>query len=319
MPDKEESSTFEDYLGPNYPYHGVISSPADMGMSPDGDIDQIITNAVGLVNYGKLLMDGAGNANKKMKFERSNLGADAINSSGAPGDRIFIKTKGSCTPVKYFPNKEYSRDVSSVYINGTTDYETEIEEPMVAERWAFVNHIPTGAIPGLGDNSTSLKGFIPGIIENVFELNPLKIVSAVMLPPNPDCVFLEMETMKYNHKASDSDRHTVEAEGQWVTIDDIQSLNTCVLRKLSDDSYPKINGVTISHPGGDTYKNPFKSTESTCYDMIDSDGFRNLFSLKNNEYRKPLINLKDKPIAKLFNLSFGVLMVYLLYKVLEKE
>ena len=31
------------------------------------------------------------------------------------------------------------------------------------------------------------------------------------------------------------------------------------------------------------------------------------------------LDLKNKPIAKLFNMSFGLLMIYLLFKVLKKE
>jgi hypothetical protein len=51
----------------------------------------------------------------------------------------------------------------------------------------------------------------------------------------------------------------------------------------------------------------------------DVDGFENLFKMKNKSIKNSIINVKNKPIAKLFNLSFGLLLTYLLYKVLRKE
>ena len=46
--------------------------------------------------------------------------------------------------------------------------------------------------------------------------------------------------------------------------------------------------------------------------------FGNIFE-EDNEKGKKMLNLKNKPIAKLFNVSFGLLLAYLLWNVLKKE
>ena len=51
-------------------------------------------------------------------------------------------------------------------------------------RYMFINNIPNGAIPFLSDatgqNVPSLKGLVPGTMENIGKINPLEMVAGFM-------------------------------------------------------------------------------------------------------------------------------------------
>ena len=103
-----------------------------------------------------------------------------------------------------------------------------------------------------------------------------------------------------------SHKHDVKNQKAWVAIDDLAAVNPCSLKKT------KINGQKV-----DTNKNPYNPFfQPEC----GEEGFENLFKEANLEKIKlPMINFKNKPIAKIFNTGFGILLAYLLYKILKKE
>jgi len=288
----------EDYLGPNYPYHKNISTPDDMKMSPEGK--SLGTNVVGLINYASLLMTGDTIANKKIKDEQATLG-----SQQPLGDRIFVKTMGNC-------KKKILKDGVVV----------EPETPGSANRYVYIDHIPTGNIPGLG-NISAMKGFVPGVMDNIFKLNPIKIIDAMGQPAEPDCLEVEFETIKYNEK---TEKHELLPEKRWVSVDDLKSLNPCTFKSVKNAELPKISGGEVVSQTllGDKFQHPLNKedwkTGAYCHWMKSPDeGFSNLFKMKNMDVKNSIINVKNKPIAKIFNASFGILLAYLLYKVLRKE
>jgi len=312
-----ETSPFDDYLGPNYPYHKNISTPEEMKMSPKGDLTSLATNVVGLINYGSLLMTGDTIANKKIKNEMGNLG-----SQQPLGDRIFIKTVGECYPS--------NRD--GKYIDpSSNDYKIleNQDKPIKTDRYVLVDHIPTGNIPGLG-NLSAMKGFIPGLMDNIFKMDPTKIFTAMTAEAIPKCYNLNFQTITYDEDKDTSNQHVVEYKDRWVSIEDLKDLNPCTFKPGKKDvkGGPKngsaeINGVAQNkHVGGGKYINPLDELENpvSC-NWIESskDGFANLFKMKNSEVKKSIINVKNKPIAKIYNFSFGLLLTYLLFKVLKKE
>lgn len=297
----------EDYLGPNYPYHKNISTPDDMKMSPEAE--SLDENIVGLINYASLLMTGNTDANKKIKYEQATLG-----SKQPLGDRIFVKTMGNC-------KKKILKDGVVV----------EPETPGSANRYVYVDHIPTGNIPEMG-NISAMKGLIPGVMDNIFKLNPIKIITAMGKPAEPDCLEVEFETIQYNKK---TEKHELLPEKHWVSVDDLKSLNPCTFKSVKNTELPKISGgeVVSQTLVGDKFQHPLNKEEwktgAYCHwmespdgelpDLGKKDGFSNLFKMKNMDVKNSIINVKNKPIAKIFNASFGILLAYLLYKVLRKE
>jgi len=290
-----------DYLGPNYPYHQNISTPEEMGMSTAGNLGALGKNMAGLINYGSLLMTGDGIANKKIKYEQANLGG-----MQPIGDRIFIKTPGKCKKRVW---------------DGKKIVATNEEDKDEYERHVYVDHIPTGNIPGLG-NISAMKGFVPGILDNIFKLNPTKIISAMGQPAVPDCLEVEFETIKHNSKNTNDKKHDVIIEKKWVAIDDLKDLNPCTFKTVKTDDYPKISGESVSQATGNMFQHPLiEGSVASCSwtETPKEESFANLFEIKNQNSRNPIINVKNKPIAKIFNASFGILLAYLLFKVLKKE
>lgn len=318
---KEEISTSAEYLGPNYPYHAMISIPEDMGMSPKGDLETLGKNVTGLINYGSLLMTGDTIANKKIKNEQERLGEQQ-----PLGDRIFVKTHGQCLP------KNKAGQYVTADGNGTVLKEQEKEPKELPNRYVFIDHIPTGNIPGIG-NLSSMKGFVPGLMDNIFKLNPIKIIDAMKQPAKPDCLYVDFQTITYDKTKDISNQHVVANEGQWVSIEDLKDLNPCSFKRVNckgcPKGFPKIDGKPVSqtliggkfqHPMGNPVDpdDPMKDGAS-CTWMQGPEPFTNLFKMKNKAVRNPIINVKNKPIAKIYNASFGILLAYLLFRVLRKE
>lgn len=324
---KEEISTSEEYLGPNYPYHTMISTPEEMGMSPKGDLDTLGTNITGLINYGSLLMMGDTIANKKIKYEQANLGGQQ-----PVGDRIFVKTQGKCLP-KNRAGQYIEVDDAGKPKGWPDDFklltEQEKEPKELPPRYVFIDHIPTGNIPGIG-NLSSMKGFVPGLMDNIFKLNPIKIIDAMKQPANPDCLYVDFQTIKYDKTKDISNQHVVANEGQWVSIEDLKDLNPCSFKRVNckgcKKGFPKIDGKPVDqntidgkfqHPMGNP-DGPMKDGAS-CNWMPSEESFTNLFKMKNKTVKNPIINVKNKPIAKIYNAGFGILLAYLLYRILRKE
>tara|TARA_B100001059_G_C17834943_1_gene587377 strand:- start:4263 stop:5207 length:945 start_codon:yes stop_codon:yes gene_type:complete len=306
----EGKSTFEKYLAPNYPYHSGIVTPEHLGMEPKGTMEHLGKNARGLVDYGRILVTGVGKANKN---ENTKFGKGKRRPLG---DRIFIASPGQCTPVKhgYLTEEQLEQGMKYKPIN-PKDYKelSKDSEPVTVPRHVYVDHIPTGEVPGVG-NLKEFRGLIPGLIGNVLEMNPAKMIGAFTQSPNPPCVHLDTQTITFNRNDDESTywnkgekgKHTIKNQKAWVAIDDLATVNPCSLKKT------KINGQRVG-----TNRNPYNPNyPANCGD----EGFENLFKEANLEKIKlPMINFKNKPIAKIFNTGFGLLLAYLLYNILKKE
>lgn len=313
-----------DYLGPNYPYHKNIATPDDMGMAPKGDMDSLGKNIQGLVNYASLLMTGDTVGNKKILNEQANIG-----SQQPLGDRIFVKTMGKCK--KKIWDGEPVAEKTDEEKKEETDEESKkkakpTEKEELVERHVFVDHIPTGNIPGLG-NISAMKGFVPGVMDNIFKLNPIKIINAMGAPAEPDCYEVTFETIKYDPEdnRTDKEKHEISEETHWVSIEDLKGLNPCTFKSGKFNKLPTISGKLVSQGlVGKKLQHPLNRedwpTGAYCHWMQSpEEGFANLFKMKNMNVKKSIINVKNKPIAKIFNASFGILLAYLLFKVLRKE
>jgi hypothetical protein len=235
----------EEFIGPDYPYYKYIRTPAELGMSADGNLTQLGKDIDGLVNYVDLLVSGKGSAS----------------TTGGPlGNKFFLKTGGKCK------DKATGKDV---------------------DRYIYINNVPAGNIPfissGMGVNFSEFKGLIPGTISNLNAFNPMELFQSFLSGPTPDCRELQMETIDiYNNKSTES---------HFVTLIDIGNMDPCV---FSNKTNPE---------NGNQCKETFSNMNNT--------------SLDNRQYT--CYKIPKDPITQLYFASLGVLGVYVLYRVLNKN
>tara|TARA_B100000795_G_scaffold264804_1_gene245776 strand:+ start:7615 stop:8667 length:1053 start_codon:yes stop_codon:yes gene_type:complete len=325
------------YLGQTYYYHKNITGPEDLGMTPEGSIDALIKNVSGLINYGQILITGSGHANAKVNRE----GRDE-----PLGDKFFMKTMGKCYKVKHDkgvpvtalwsedgegamvpgPNGETSekpllcsqRDQNDegngnkcdfIYykptddkIAGGTEVIDKLKDPKHEEdRYVYIDNLPTGTILGLGELK-GMRGLIPGMIENLSVFNPMGLLNSITAPAVPPCLELNMEVIKFIDEGNNPNdwRHEYTTDTHYVSLSDASDISPC--------SFSKENGKNKNTITGDT--------KNDCPKHV-TEQFANLFVNDGDDKRK--LMLSDKPIAKMFNVSFGLLLAYLLWKVLKKE
>jgi hypothetical protein len=339
--DGKDNHADHKFIGQTYPYHKNVMAPDSLGMSPEGDFNALIKNVAGLVNYGQLLITGDGHANAKVNRE----GRDE-----ALGDKFFLKTMGTCYPVQIGDNgkpktalyrsgggperpelrqcgerkDELAEGQKCDFIyykappkdDGEEDeaYKTRLENDSILnkknewkgtgtrikrKRYVYIDNLPTGQIPGLGALH-GMRGLIPSMIENLGHFNPVKLIDSVSAPAIPGCVKINMETIKFNDNGDQPDNwhHEYNRDTHFVAVSDVADIYPC---SFSKDNINPVTGKTING----------------CPPHPSQEGFGNLFSNQNE--KNTMLNLKNKPIAKLFNASFGVLLAYLLWRVLRKE
>ena len=107
----------------------------------------------------------------------------------------------------------------------------------------LVDHIPTGNILGLG-NTPTFRGLVPGVVGNIFKLNPLGVVKAITQVPFPPCVNLEIATIKFDQSdggawTTGQSKHKIQIEDHFVNVQDVMDMNGCSFKRA------KINGVAV--------------------------------------------------------------------------
>ena len=167
MTSKEEESTKdlgglqEKLLGPDYDYSAQIrppSGPGGLGMSANGTFSALESDITGLMNYVKVLLTGKG-----------------ASKTGKPlGTKFFLETSMKCTDI--VTNEQVTR---SIYINNVPDGSIKI---------------PT-MTNGMSMKFDSFKGLIPGVMGNLSQINPLKILQSFTTGDNPYCQAITMKTM----------------------------------------------------------------------------------------------------------------------------
>ena len=155
------------------------------------------------------------------------------------------------------------------------------------DRWIYVNNVPTGSIPFLtsmtGAALGDFRGLVPGTVENLGHLNPLALFGGFMQGTNPKC-------RKLNLKADDGKR------GLYVADADIANLNPCLF------------------PGS---KNPVSGKRlSGC-----KVGFQNINDIMNGlkDSFEGDETLEHNPLAKVYNIGFSALLLYLMYHLVMKS
>ena len=166
-------------MGPDYDYSAQIRPPSGsggLGMSSKGTIGALTSNVKGLMGYVKVLVTGTG-----------------ASKTGQPlGTKYFLDTIMKCN-------------------------DTITDEKVT--RSIYINNIPDGTIPlpiprnGMSMQFPAFRGLMPGLMSNLAQLNPMKILQAFTTGPSPYCQKITMET-------SDSNNRKGQATA-YVTNDDI--------------------------------------------------------------------------------------------------
>ena len=244
------SKVEQDFLGPDYKYYKFIRNPQQLGMSADGSIDALSDDIAGILDYVELLVSGEGPAS----------------TTGRPlGDKFFLKTGGQCKDVK--TGKLVTR---SMYLNNVPTGD--------------INFIP--AMPSMNVGS-SFKGIIPGILNDVGDINPLTMFSAFMEGNEPPCAEVTLETIDENNAVSN--------ESGFIPINELKQLQSS--GNIPDNT---VTGEMLSE---------MKASSST------KESFVNMCTGKSNN-DGPI--KKENGYQKLYVGGVALLFIYLLYRMMRK-
>jgi hypothetical protein len=192
-------------------------------------------------------------------------GGGAASKTGKPlGNAFFLPTGGKC----------------------------KTKDGKLVTRSIYINNIPTGKVPFM-NASTGMHGLIPGVIENIGQMNPLPLFGSFMQGAEPPCTKINMPTV-----------------GQ----------------PGNNSGCAGLPGGIENCPGSDSgyvANSEIRSMDSSWFTLQSKptlEGFigANLNTL-NNKKLKPKKYLKDDAGANLYRLSFGLFLTYLIFKMLNKR
>ena len=233
----------EEVLGPDYKYTDFIKSPDELGMSDRGNISTLTKDVEGIIAYVEVLASGQSKASK---------------TGQALGDQFFLETGAKCKDIA--TGKKVTRSL-------------------------YINNIPDGSLPfissGMGVDFKDFKGLVPGVIENISNLNPMLIFQAFMSGSEPDCQSVTMPTMDVNNNSG--------IKTAYVTNTDIQDMNACWFS----------NGVNPVRYAKDPNDKGARCKE---------EGFQNYSSKMPND-----------PYVKLYYSLIAILGLYILLKTFKRK
>lgn len=177
----------------SYEYYNQIKSPAQLGMSGNGSMGTLSRNVESLVDYVKLLVEGGGSASK----------------TGQPlGNKYFIDTGASCED------------------NATGKK---------VDRYMYIDNQPDGDVPfigaGMGTSFSQFRGLIPGVLEDVNDINPVRIMEAFLEGGTPKCTRVTLKTIDKNNTMRYETHHVPDEELQTISACDFRGRTNPVSKK----------------------------------------------------------------------------------------
>ena len=160
-----------------YPYAKYILPPSSLGASTAPTISALSNDVGALIAYVQVLTSG-------------NSRAQAV---GPLGNKYFENTGGTCKDAQGNSHKRY----------------------------VYYNNIPDGTIPFISSamktDTSSSKGLVPGILQNIGDLDPTKLFTA--FEKQTTCQKIKMPIRDINNNTRE--------EEQYVVDSDIKSYNPC--------------------------------------------------------------------------------------------
>jgi hypothetical protein len=143
--------------------------------------------------------------------------------------------------------------------------------------------VPKGNIPfisySMGTNFKEFKGLIPGTMSSLNTLNPMTVIQGFTEGSMPECKKVTLETIDTKNKKS--------KETHYITVSDLNVMDPC-------DFPDKIN----------------PETKQKCKEIFTN--------MSESEFGNELALPKD-PIVQLYFAGLGVLGIYIIYKIMEKN
>lgn len=212
-----------------------------------------------------------------------------VSGDGKPlGNKFFIETGGQCK-----------------------DYKTN----KLVNRSMYINNIPTKDIPIISDltgmSFDSLRGIVPGIMEDMYSINPIKMFSAFMEGSEPLCAEVKLDVTDENDN--------ILKKSAFIPISEIKDM-------VGDGIIPKetLTGE-MSRSLNKKINNPKESFINFCdsihnKSIINDDSIiENSSNIKNiiqNNINK--LNKRKNIGDKIFYSLFSLLLLYFIMKLLKK-
>tara|TARA_Y100000991_G_C21970287_1_gene349063 strand:+ start:2003 stop:2656 length:654 start_codon:yes stop_codon:yes gene_type:complete len=135
--------SIQDYQNYNYAKH--IKSPKDLDVSNDGNIFVSIRDTNAIFPYIDTLIYGKNVISDSSVWDLYPLGSNYFIKSGTCGDTSSEECKGQ-------------------------------------DRYIYVRNVPSGVIPCMGSFTpkTNMKGLVPGLMEDVADVNPFALFNNLM-------------------------------------------------------------------------------------------------------------------------------------------
>ena len=260
-----------------YSYVKSIKTPKDLKISGKGTLYQMTNNVSGLIHYIDLLVQGKSKASK----------------TGQPlGNKFFIRTGSSC--------KNIDTDASE-------------------DRFMYINNRPNGALPilkQLGIKSNTLRGLIPGVLENTNAIDPSAIAKSLSGGLTPKCMEVELETIDKNNKSA--------KEKRFVSVQDIENMDACdfgskgknpVTRKRCGEGFSVLEKTCVAKKNTKTEStNPFPDSFENSSPFYEYNKV-----IAKKERRNQGFLPEEDVLAKLFYVSVSGVALYLGYKFIAKK
>ena len=123
-------------------------------------------------------------------------GGKASKVPGPLGNKFFVQTTMQCRDVASGQNKPRS---------------------------IYINNVPDGSLPfGSGTGFKDFRGILPGMINNISQINPFQILNAFVSEGVPECQEIELDTIE-----SDSPTAEPVPKKAFVTTADIMAMSPC--------------------------------------------------------------------------------------------
>jgi hypothetical protein len=225
--DSDLAKTQDRILGPSYDYVNHIKTPGDLDMSSKGTFNQIADNVGGLLAYMDVLISGSGAMGTGAKTKLPNGGF--MDYREPLGNKFFLETAVEC----------------------------QDEDGEKHTRYIYVNNVPDGSIPlvSMVDKNIafpSFGGLLPGVLSNLAQVNPMKILSAFTAGSAPRCQLVTMEVIdaKTNKKSMESQYLTNEdisiMPERWFPSSAPQSSYDLTEKEDEDESFCNMHGSTAN-------------------------------------------------------------------------
>ena len=261
----------KEYLGPDYPYYEKVSTPPQLGMSGRGTLGALASDIAGIVNYVQLLVSGSGRASK----------------TGNPlGNRFFITTGGQCV-----------------------DYKTK----KLVTRSMYINNIPSDKIPIISNMSgmkfPEFRGMVPGILQNLYDINPVRMFRAFMEGNEPLCAEVNLPVIDEDDKKT--------TQSGYIPIVELLDLANAGNIKENVVTKEMTNATTSDKASDDSGSDDIGDNSTT-----DKETFINMCDIMNGKqspYMKSKQIIKElDSLSNIYMISFGLVMLYILYRVMKK-